>query len=109
MRFTCKTSVLAKAVQTAKKAISSNPSTPIFSGIHLIASTNQLEIQAMDLNMAIGCQIEANVAESGTLLFLQNTFLIYLQLYNQKKLIFIKTLTNLLSVLNLEKQISKLF
>ena len=67
MRFTCKTSVLAKAVQTAKKAISSNPSTPIFSGIHLIASTNQLEIQAMDLNMAIGCQIEANVAENGNI------------------------------------------
>lgn len=67
MRFTCKTSVLSKAVQTAKKAISSNPSTPIFSGIHLIASTNQLEIQAMDLNMAIGCQIEANVQENGNI------------------------------------------
>lgn len=67
MRFTCKTSVLSKAVQTAKKAISSNPSTPIFSGIHLIASPNQLEIQAMDLNMAIGCQIEANVQETGNI------------------------------------------
>lgn len=67
MRFTCKTSVLSKAVQTAKKAISSNPSTPIFSGIHLIASPNQLEIQAMDLNMAIGCQIEANVQENGNI------------------------------------------
>ncbi|NCU39913.1 DNA polymerase III subunit beta, partial [Candidatus Falkowbacteria bacterium] len=67
MRFTCKTSVLSKAVQTAKKAISSNPSTPIFSGIHLIASPNQLEIQAMDLNMAIGCQIEANVQEKGNI------------------------------------------
>lgn len=67
MRFTCKTSVLSKAVQTAKKAISSNPSTPIFSGIHLIASDDKLDIQAMDLNMAIGCQIEASVAEKGNI------------------------------------------
>lgn len=67
MNFTCKTSVLSKAVQTVKKAISSNPSTPIFSGIHLIATDNQLEIQAMDLNMAIGCQIEANVIENGNI------------------------------------------
>ena len=67
MNFTCKTSVLSKAVQTVKKAISSNPSTPIFSGIHLIVTENQLEIQAMDLNMAIGCQIEANVIENGNI------------------------------------------
>lgn len=65
MRFTCKTSVL-KAVQTAKKAISSNPSIPYFFRIHLIASDNQLE-NVMDLNMAIGCQIEANVAENGNI------------------------------------------
>ncbi|MDD4085165.1 MAG: DNA polymerase III subunit beta [Acholeplasmataceae bacterium] len=67
MKFICKTNFLSKAVQTAKKAISSNPTTPIFSGIHLIAANNQVEIQGMDLNMAIGCQIEANVEESGNI------------------------------------------
>ena len=65
MKFLCKTSVLSKAVQTVKKAISNNPSTPIFSGIHLIAQNNILKLHAMDLNMAIGCQIEADVINSG--------------------------------------------
>ena len=53
MIFTCKTTNLNKAIQTVQRAISSKPSTPIFSGIHLIADNNILEIQAMDLNMAI--------------------------------------------------------
>ena len=55
MIFTCKTTNLNKASQTVQRAISSKPSTPIFSGIHLIADNNILEIQAMDLNMAIRC------------------------------------------------------
>lgn len=65
MIFTCKTNNINKAIQTVQKAISSKPSTPIFSGIHLIADDNILEIHAMDLNMAIACTIEADVKEKG--------------------------------------------
>ena len=65
MIFTCKTTNLNKAIQTVQRAISSKPSTPIFSGIHLIADNNILEIQAMDLNMAIACSIEAEIKEKG--------------------------------------------
>ena len=65
MIFTCKTTKLNKAIQTVQRAISSKPSTPIFSGIHLIADNNILEIQAMDLNMAIACSIEAEIQEKG--------------------------------------------
>lgn len=69
MKFKCKTIILAKAVQTVKKAISTNPSTPIFSGINLIAEeTNKLDLHAMDLNMAIGCQIDAEIIETGNIL-----------------------------------------
>ena len=65
MIFTCKTTNLNKAIQTVQRAISSKPSTPIFSGIHLIADNNILEIQAMDLNMAIACSIDAEIQEKG--------------------------------------------
>ena len=70
MIFTCKTTNLNKAIQTVQRAISSKPSTPIFSGIHLIADNNILEIQAMDLNMAIACSIEAEIQEKGEIVFL---------------------------------------
>ena len=36
MKFSCETSLLAKNIQIVKKAISSSPNAPIFSGIHLI-------------------------------------------------------------------------
>lgn len=65
MIFSCNTTMLAKAIQIVKKTISSSPSLPIFSGIHIIADNNQLEINAMDLNMAISCNIEAEVQEKG--------------------------------------------
>ena len=65
MILTCNTAALNKAVQTAQRAIISKPSTPIFSGLHMIASESKLEIQAMDLNMAISCTIDADITEKG--------------------------------------------
>ena len=65
MLITCNTSELNKAIQTAQRAIVSKPSTPIFSCIHLLAQNNQLTIQAMDLNIAISCTIDANITEPG--------------------------------------------
>ena len=75
MIFTCKTTNLNKAIQTVQRAISSKPSTPIFSGIHLIADNNILEIQAMDLNMAIACSIEGgNTEEKGEIVVSAKSF-----------------------------------
>ncbi len=68
MIFTCNTSTLNKAIQTVQRAIISKPSTPIFSGIHLKAEDAKLEIQAMDLNMAISCTIDAEIKEAGEIL-----------------------------------------
>lgn len=65
MILTCNTNNLNKAIQTVQRAIISKPSTPIFSGIHLLTNNNQLEIQAMDLNMAISCTIDAQIEETG--------------------------------------------
>ena len=65
MIITCNTSELNKAIQTAQKAITSKPSTPIFSCLHLITCNGRLVIQGMDLNMAISCTIDANITEPG--------------------------------------------
>lgn len=65
MIITCNTNNLNKAIQTVQRAILSKPSTPIFSGIHFIAIDGKLEMQAMDLNLAISCNIQADVKEEG--------------------------------------------
>lgn len=65
MNITCNTTNLNKAIQTVQRAIISKPSTPIFSGIHLLTNNGKLEIQAMDLNLAISCTIEAEIIEEG--------------------------------------------
>lgn len=65
MIIACNTNELSKAIQTAQRAIVSKPSTPIFSCIHIFTKENKLEIQAMDLNMAISCTIDAEITEPG--------------------------------------------
>ena len=65
MIISCNTSNLNKALQTVQKAIISKPSTPIFSGIHMQTNNGKLEIQAMDRNMAIACNIDADITEAG--------------------------------------------
>ena len=65
MLITCNTAALNKAIQTAQRAIISKPSTPIFSCIHIFTEENNLTVQAMDLNMAISCTIEALISEPG--------------------------------------------
>ena len=52
MQFSCESAQLAKAVNTVKKAISSSPNAPIFSGIHMSLNGNTLELVAMDVNSA---------------------------------------------------------
>ncbi len=65
MIITCNTNNLNKAISTAQRAISSKPSTPIFSGMHLLAKENFLILQAMDINLAISCAIEADIELPG--------------------------------------------
>lgn len=65
MKFSCNTNTLNKAIQTVQRAIISKPSTPIFSGIHILTENNTLKVQAMDLNMAISCNIEADIEVQG--------------------------------------------
>ncbi len=65
MLVSCNTTQLNKAIQTVQRAISSKPNTPIFSGIHILTNNNKLEIQAMNLNMAISCTIYADITEPG--------------------------------------------
>lgn len=65
MLITCNTNALNKAIQTAQRAIISKPSTPIFSCIHIFTKQEQVVVQAMDLNMAISCTIEADISEPG--------------------------------------------
>ncbi len=65
MIISCTTPELNKAIQTVQRAIISKPSTPIFSGIHILTNNGKLEIQAMDLNMAISCTIDAHIEEEG--------------------------------------------
>lgn len=65
MLITCNTNALNKAIQTAQRAIISKPSTPIFSCIHIFTNQDKLAVQAMDLNMAISCTIDADITEPG--------------------------------------------
>lgn len=65
MIVTCNTSELNKAIQTAQRAISTKPSTPIFSCLHLLTKNDRLVVQGMDLNMAISCTIDASISENG--------------------------------------------
>ncbi len=65
MKITCNSDALNKAIQIVQKAIVSKPSTPIFSGIHILTLEDKIELQAMDLNMAISCTTDAQILEPG--------------------------------------------
>ena len=65
MKITCQSDALNKAIQIVQKAIISKPSTPIFSGIHILTLEDKIELQAMDLNMAISCTTDAQIIEAG--------------------------------------------
>lgn len=74
MKFACETSILAKSIQIVKKAISSSPNAPIFSGIHLILQGNTLELVAMDLNFYMSDTINVNGEKNGDVLVPSKSF-----------------------------------
>lgn len=94
MILTCNTNLLNKAIQTVQRAIISKPSTPIFSGIHLIANNDKLEIQAMDLNMAISCTIDAQIEESGEIVVSAKHFSELIRKLPEEKLTISQNLEN---------------
>ena len=74
MKFACETSIITKSIQIVKKAISSSPNAPIFSGIHLILKGNELELIAMDLNFYMSDIISVNGEIDGDVLVPSKSF-----------------------------------
>ena len=68
MQFYCESAQLDKAVYTVKKAISSSPNAPIFSGIHMSLNGNTLELVAMDVNFSMKKVLVVNGNEDGVIL-----------------------------------------
>lgn len=68
MQFSCESSLLAKGVNTVKRAISSSPNAPIFSGIHMLLQQNTLDLIAMDTNFSMRMHLEVSGAEDGDIL-----------------------------------------
>ena len=68
MQFSCISSELAKGVNTVKKAISSSPNAPIFSGIHFLLAGNEVSLVAMDLNFTMNIVLQVNGAQDGEIL-----------------------------------------
>lgn len=72
MQFSCESAQLAKAVNTVKKAISSSPNAPIFSGIHMSLNGNTLELVAMDVNFSMKKVLKSMAMKTESSLFLHN-------------------------------------
>ena len=68
MQFSCESTQLAKGVNTVRKAISSSPNAPLFSGIHMILQGNELKLVAMDINFSMEKTMEVNGQEDGSIL-----------------------------------------
>ena len=65
MKFSVESALLAKGVNIVKKAISSSPNAPIFSGLHLIVRDNVLELIAMDLNFSVSTTLPVTEGVDG--------------------------------------------
>ncbi|MDD3114883.1 MAG: DNA polymerase III subunit beta [Anaerovibrio sp.] len=65
MKFRCQKNDIVQAIQIVMKAVSTKPQTPILSGIYMKAADNQLVLQAMDYEIGIICNIEAEVEIPG--------------------------------------------
>ena len=68
MRFSCTKETLSRTVSTIQRAISTKPSLPILSGVHLTAADNVLAARATDYELGIKFTALAEIAEPGTVL-----------------------------------------
>ncbi len=90
MKIICNSDELNKAIQTVQKAIVSKPSTPIFSGIHILTKENAIELQAMDLNMAISCTTDAEILEPGEIVVSAKTFAELIRKFSGEQITIVK-------------------
>lgn len=67
MNFNCQKEDLLFGVQIIGKAISTKNTMPILSGILIIAENNSLTLRATDLDIAVQCEVPADVVEEGRL------------------------------------------
>ena len=67
MNFNCQKEDLLYGVQTISKAISTKNTLPILNGILIIAENNALTLRATDLDIAIQCNVPADIVEEGKL------------------------------------------
>ncbi|MDD6191190.1 MAG: DNA polymerase III subunit beta [Firmicutes bacterium] len=65
MKFTCQQQILAKALNTVSKAVSSKTTIPSLKGILIEAKENKITLTASDLDISIKKEIEADVEEEG--------------------------------------------
>ena len=75
MKFTCSQSVLAKAINTVSKAVTSRTTIPVLKGILLNAEDDgKLTLSASDLDLSIEKTIDVNVSESGSAVVMAKLF-----------------------------------
>jgi DNA polymerase-3 subunit beta len=65
MNFNCQREDLLFGVQIIGKAISAKNTMPILNGILIIAESGRLTLRATDLDIAVQCDVPADVAEEG--------------------------------------------
>lgn len=68
MKFSCEASELKKALNIALKAITGKASTPIMSGVYLLAEGEKLIVRGSDLNISIETNIPVTVEDAGAVL-----------------------------------------
>ena len=75
MKFTCNQQILAKALNTVSKAVSSRTTIPILKGIMIKATEEgKLILTASDLEISIKKEIDANVEETGAFVVMAKLF-----------------------------------
>jgi len=74
MQLTCETAELNKAVQSIMPAVASKPSTPIFAGMHLIASEGVLRLESTDMSISMKNEVKADVTEEGDIVINASRF-----------------------------------
>lgn len=67
MIFNCQKEDLLMGIQTVGRAISGKNTLPVLSGILIIAENNLLTMRATDLDIAVECNVAADVAEEGSM------------------------------------------
>lgn len=66
MEFSCTQRAFLQGITTVERAVSSDDSVPILTGILLTADSNKLHLVATDLELGVECFVPAQVSSAGT-------------------------------------------